>query len=491
MNFHRQSPTNSLSPSWNGSCCDNKLTTDFQLDSATLTSKISEEAPYDMSDLEAMDAPIKDIHDHDTSSVSIVTASISSPVNENTKPTASVTPTVAFEEANNETTAATTAAAATTDVSVSSGFDFGDLDIILLHEDFPKLLTYGCRVKLLRNRMNAATTGKSNPAICNELDLCMDRLFRPFLSSKSHSCHTASNTGNALVDEYIRKNNTAAASNRRKTIPNGLYPITDYMMHKTITAAFNEYTTCEVWLKNHRATTREMKQSGTAVKKSATQSTAGRKRGRGCPNNKPSKHQSDILNTWIFDLINDDTNDDTLNVQESDIEDLVQRTGMSKVAVMAFLTKTVAESQCVVENDTNFLDFMEYVYHLKAKSSSTAPLLQDTEQPRKQKTRRVTYTPVTTPVAHDTDAVSSLGNYTSATDDDTPLALLDSFAFNSTIGGMSFGGFEMNNLDGVRNDDVYCFRKVSESNTETTASNSDADDVALDESFISLLLKSI
>jgi Homeobox KN domain len=210
-----------------------------------------------------------------------------------------------------------------------------DLDIILLHEDFPFLLSIAAKAKETRRRV--------------ELHDFEAPSFHPASAKSSLQPSDVFNAVDRMQHALLARPVTA------QTIPRGQYPITDAIMEDAMLLLQREHECGEEWLAQQRDSSKIKQEEETAV-------ASKKKRVRGVGEKSDSiaikyaKWQTDILMNWIIEH-----HDQPFPDQKS-VDGLMASTGLSHSQVINWTTNVRKRNRKATcergKKPHHFIDFL-------------------------------------------------------------------------------------------------------------------------------------
>jgi len=234
-------------------------------------------------------------------------------------------------------------------VACSNNDPKDDLDIVLLHEDFPILVALAAKVKETRKKMAAGGVTPQHP-----LQVRPKTKLQP----------------DAVLQSVDRMQQTflARPDGRHETIPRGRYPVTDAILEESLLLLQNEFECGEMWLQQQQtagSTAPAAAAAAAAMPTGAMTTTSQKKRGRKTGNTsngkeaiaiKYSKWQTDILMNWMI------AHKDQPFPDQQAIESLMQRTGLSQSQVVNWTTNVRKRNRKATceggKKPHHFIDFL-------------------------------------------------------------------------------------------------------------------------------------
>ena len=229
-----------------------------------------------------------------------------------------------------------------------------DVELMLLHEDFPKLLSLSAQVKGLRNSLVNAPTARR--AVCSALS--------------PEEIH--------LAVSKMREKLVGFSKQRHQSVKRGSYPVTDFAIDDSINTLQREYEHLNQWMATRSERKSRNTESCYSEKKSRKSNRDGSiecsESGQGAPLAlKYSKWQTDILMNWMVEHIEQPFPD------QSEIQSLMEQTGLSQHQVVNWTTnvrKRNRKATCEAgKKPHHFIDFMFLLHDRKdrhRKSRDTA-----------------------------------------------------------------------------------------------------------------------
>ena len=255
-----------------------------------------------------------------------------------------------------------------------------DFDIMLMHEDFPHLLTIAAKVKST-HRTIAKVLDPSGISIPGHT------IASPSLATKSTNApYQPKNT--LLPDEVLRAVDRMQQvliqkkSSDKSIIPRGLYPITDSLMEDAMIVLHQEYECGKEWLTQHDESTKLVVCSSISDELSGLHGKRNRHELSLSSDNssntatggpitiKYAKWQTDALMNWMIE------NKDQPFPDTEAIEFLVQQTGLTSSQIVNWTTNVRKRNRkATCENGKkphHFLDFLFLVHDRETKKANTA-----------------------------------------------------------------------------------------------------------------------
>jgi hypothetical protein len=214
-----------------------------------------------------------------------------------------------------------------------SNEDLDDLDIMLCHEDFPKLVSLASEVKSLREtgavepNIPKSNHGKDGPLEASEVISAVTRMQDHLLSAsaKQHDQH-----------------DTTSVSSRFPKIARGSYPMTDSLIDDSFAILQREFDRCQ--------------RNGDSNKKARRGSSSQSKKAKEAIAIKYSKWQTDVLMQWVIE------HKDNPFPDPSDVHELMQKTNLTYSQIINWTTNVRKRNRKATCEDGkkphHFIDFL-------------------------------------------------------------------------------------------------------------------------------------
>lgn len=222
-----------------------------------------------------------------------------------------------------------------------------DFDIMLLHEDFPYLLSIAAKTKETRHKIAALNSGRPS--------------FRPFLPN------TALQPDQVMVAVERMQQALLQRPRGSETIPRGRYPVTDSIMEDSMLLLQQEHECGEQWLVQQQQVSSKVKEEGTTTSKRGRATTAiaaaSKKEAIAI---KYAKWQTDILMNWMIE------HKEAPFPDQEAIEWLMSRTGLTNTQVVNWTTNVRKRNRKATCEDGkkphHFIDFLFLAHDRETKA---------------------------------------------------------------------------------------------------------------------------
>lgn len=233
-----------------------------------------------------------------------------------------------------------------------------DVDIMLLHEDFPYLLSIAAKTKETRRKIAAHSSGTLRSAS------------QSFLPKKSLQPDEVLLAVERMQEALLQRPGTC------ETIPRGRYPITDSIMEDSMLLLQQEHELGEKWLQDQLQIGRN--EMSSKMKEGMVREGTTSKRGRATSASvdskkeaiavKYSKWQTDTLMTWMIEHKEQPFPD------QDAIEWLMARTGLSHSQVVNWTTNVRKRNRKATceggKKPHHFIDFLFLAHDREIKARS-------------------------------------------------------------------------------------------------------------------------